>query len=73
MILYSQCIFVHGLHSSVKHLVIDDIFLFYYQAQEQITQMVFRPVNMPHIIDHGKNMDFVDSDHKLSRIGLVIC
>ena len=48
-------------------------FLFYYQAQEQITQMVFRPVNMPHIIDHGKNMDFLDSDHKLSRIGLVIC
>ena len=35
-------------------------FLFYYQAQEQITQMVFRPVNIPHIIDHGKK-------HGLSR------
>lgn len=38
-------------------------FLFYYQAQKQITQMVFRPVNMPR--DHGKNMDIfrMDSDH----------
>ena len=27
-------------------------FSFYYQVQEQTTQMVFRPVNMPRIIDH---------------------
>ena len=30
--------------------------------------MVYQHVNMPHIIDHEKNMGFLDLDHKHSDI-----
>lgn len=42
-------------------------------SEVEIIQMVFRPENMPHVIDHMKNIDSPDSYHKRSRIDLVIC
>ncbi|KAG8306680.1 Cytoplasmic dynein 2 light intermediate chain 1 [Homalodisca vitripennis] len=65
---------IEGVRTVTKHSL-DKMRNFYTthfpQAQKQITRKVFRPVNMPHIIGHGKNMDVRDQDHKLSTIGLV--
>ena len=48
MILYWPCIFVHGLHSSMKHLVIDDFFVLLSGAGTN-------NADMPHIINFKTN------------------
>lgn len=61
-----------GLRSLIKHLVIRHLAPCH-QAQAQIKHNVFRLVNAPRVIGPKKNMYYLDSNHKLSNIGLVVC
>ena len=61
---------IYSLESTISWYT---ILLFCYNAQEQIKRMVYQHVDMSHIIDHGKNIGFLDLDHRHSTTDLVIC